>query len=248
MREHGRPMDDMTSDITLIPLVISFARSRLRAPGLACATLRPMGRLCTLVLLGVSLLATSCTRAGVSDVGAGVTVVETPMSRDCEQLGVVHGESGGAGGVYLADEKLVEYALNDLRNRAGSMGATHVHAREPTLDELDGVTHRGLVDGTAYRCGPEARSVADAVAERIRRALDERRDAILACTARERVAVRVEYAPEPPLRIGLSGELADQPEEQCVVNALADLSVDVEDATGTVIHLVQRPEATGAAR
>jgi hypothetical protein len=199
-----------------------------------------------LLALGCALTLTACVRASVSEMGARITVVDTPMSQDCEVVGEVRGQSGGAGGVYLADEKLIEYAYNDLRNRAADLGATHVHAGEPTLDELDGVTHRGIVDGTAYRCGPNARSVADAVDDRIRQALNARAAAIMACTARDHVAVRVEYAPAPPLRIGLSDDLAGTPEERCVLSVLHDLTLDVEASTGTVVHVVQRPVGPSA--
>jgi hypothetical protein len=192
-----------------------------------------------ILALGCTVLTAACARPTVTQTASDVTLTDTPMSGDCERLGAVHGESGGAAGIYLADEKLLEYALNDLRNNASAMGATHVHAGEPTLGELDGVTNRGFAEGVAYRCGPGGRSVTDSVAMAVRESLDARATAILACTGQGQVAVRVEYAPEPPLRIGLQGDLAGSPEEQCVISVLGDLHVNAEGSTGTVIHLVQ---------
>jgi hypothetical protein len=197
-----------------------------------------------LVLWATSLAA--CVRSGVSDAGSTVHVVTTAMTGDCEELGTFHGESGGVGGIYLADEKLIEYAYNDLRNKAAAVGATHVHAGEPTLGELDGVTNRGFVEGIAYRCGAEAVSVTDAVAARIRNALDDHASDIVACVGREPVAVRVRYVPEPPLQIGLQGDLAGTAEETCVVGALRTLTVDVQGTAGEVIHLVRTPPPPSA--
>jgi hypothetical protein len=193
---------------------------------------------------GLALWATSlaaCVRSGVSEAGSTVHVVTTAMTGDCEELGTVRGESGGVGGIYIADEKLIEYAYNDLRNRAAAVGATHVYAGEPTLGELDGVTNRGFVEGVAYRCGAEAVSVTDAVAARIRNALDDHASDIVACVGREPVAVRVRYVPEPPLQIGLQGDLAGTAEEACVVGALRTLAVEVQGTAGEVIHLVRTP-------
>jgi hypothetical protein len=199
-----------------------------------------------LALWATSLAA--CVRSGVSEAGSTVHVVTTAMTGDCEELGAVRGESGGVGGIYIADEKLIEYAYNDLRNRAAGMGATHVYAGEPTLGELDGVTNRGFVEGMAYRCGAEAVSVADAVASRIRNALDDHAGDIVACVGREPVAVRVRYVPEPPLQIGLQGDLAGTAEETCVVDALRKLAVDVQGTAGEVIHLVRTPPPPSADR
>lgn len=192
-------------------------------------------------LLGLLVLVVAgCSRPDLDTTARQVRVVQEPMSR-CERLGTVRGESGGAGGIYISDAKLIEYAKNDLLNRAAKRGATHVLPKQPQLDALDGVTHRGIVEGTAYRCGAGAKSVKTAVEARIRAALEERAANILACVGTDRVGVRVRYAPGKPLGIALQGDLEGSPEQECVAAELTGVRIDTERAKGTVVRVVRLP-------
>lgn len=71
----------------------------------------------------------------------------------------------------------------------------------------------------------------------VRSGLDARRDDVLACAARDRVAVHVAYAPDGSVAITLGGDLEGSPEEGCVADVLDGVRVAPGHA-GTVIHLV----------
>jgi hypothetical protein len=73
------------------------------------------------------------------------------------------GRGGGAiGGAYVSNEKLIEYAMNDLRNQAAKKKANFVQHEAPTLGQADGSTSTATVSGTAYRC--DQRRAGDATA------------------------------------------------------------------------------------
>src|SRR5690606_19240692 len=78
----------------------------------------------------------------------------------------------------------------------------------------------------------------EGVEANIRAGLDGRREDILACVARDRVAVRVAYAPDGSVEVRLQGELEGTPEERCVQQALEGVRV-APGAAGTVVHLVR---------
>jgi hypothetical protein len=69
---------------------------------------------------------------------------------------MVTGHGGGTMGAYISNDALIEYAMNDIRNKAGQKGATHVLvAGSPQLGSQQGYTTTADVMGTAYRCaGP----------------------------------------------------------------------------------------------
>ncbi|MGE3634987.1 MAG: hypothetical protein AB7P00_34115 [Sandaracinaceae bacterium] len=73
----------------------------------------------------------------------------------------------------------------------------------------------------------------------IRDGLDARRDDVLACVSRDRVAVRAAYAADGTVTLSLSGELAGSAEEGCVRAALDGVRVAATDAGGVIIHLVR---------
>lgn len=84
-----------------------------------------------------------------------------------------------------------------------------------------------------------AEAPATDVEARIRAGLDARRDDIVACVGRDRVAVRVAYDAEGAVTIGLQGELEGSPEEGCVRAALSGVRVAPTGASGVVVHLVR---------
>ncbi|MCZ7682094.1 MAG: hypothetical protein M5U28_26190 [Sandaracinaceae bacterium] len=81
--------------------------------------------------------------------------------------------------------------------------------------------------------------VAGEVEARIRAGLEARREDVLECVGRDRVAVRVGYAPDGTVEIALSGALHDTPEERCVQDALEGVRVAATGASGVVVHLVR---------
>jgi hypothetical protein len=73
----------------------------------------------------------------------------------CNQLGYIVGRGGGSfGGGYISNESLIEYAMNDLRNKAAGLGANFVQHDSPQLGVAgDGnggsITSTATVSGTA---------------------------------------------------------------------------------------------------
>jgi hypothetical protein len=67
------------------------------------------------------------------------------LNRDCKLLGTVSGRSLFGG----ADEARVQNAMNDAREKAAAMGATHVIFLEA---DTKGILSRGNASARAYRC------------------------------------------------------------------------------------------------
>ncbi len=109
-----------------------------------------------LTMLGL-LFFVSCSTAELSGGGANVEYVMDKPEGDCKNLGPVFGKGGGVfGGAYIADEKLMEYAMNDLRNKAAAKGATHVlskgHQMGGSGGQYGGSTSTSTIQGIAYKC------------------------------------------------------------------------------------------------
>jgi hypothetical protein len=63
------------------------------------------------------------------------------------------GEGGGTfGGKWISNDSLIEYAMNDLRNKAADRGANYVQSDPPQLGNGNGTTTTVTITGTAYRC------------------------------------------------------------------------------------------------
>jgi len=110
------------------------------------------------------LAMTGCAYASLTGGGGRVTVLQNEPS-GCENLGLLVGKGGGGGGEWVPNEDLIEYATNDLRNKAADRGATHVVVSSPQLGVSGGsggsTTSSATITGLAYRCTTEpARSVA----------------------------------------------------------------------------------------
>jgi hypothetical protein len=109
---------------------------------------------------------------------------------------------------------------------------------EPALDEGD-------ADGDAET--EEAEETEPVVAEtpdasveaQIRAGLDARREDILECVGRERVAIRAGYAPDGSVALSLQGDRAGTAEERCVVDALDGVRVAATGEAGVVVHLIR---------
>jgi hypothetical protein len=53
----------------------------------------------------------------------------------------------------ISNDSLVEYAMNDLRNKAAKVGADYVQHDPPQMGQGDGTTTTVTISGTAYKCG-----------------------------------------------------------------------------------------------
>ncbi len=117
-------------------------------------------RVGTLVLLMVTIA--SCKRAELTNDGSTVVTGQGgPPAASCKPLGSVVGSGGGAfGGAYISNESLMEYALNDLRNKAAKLGANYVTHGQPQLgmagDKESTSTTTATVVGSAYNCPSDA--------------------------------------------------------------------------------------------
>jgi hypothetical protein len=67
------------------------------------------------------------------------------LNRDCKLLGTVSGRSLFGG----ADEARVQNAMNDAREKAAALGATHVVF---LAADTKGILNRGNASARAYRC------------------------------------------------------------------------------------------------
>lgn len=79
----------------------------------------------------------------------------SPPAPSCERIADVQGRAGGAieGSVVGLDrDGLAAYALNDLRNAAGAIGADYVYRSEPTFSAPYGHVTLADYNGYAYRC------------------------------------------------------------------------------------------------
>jgi hypothetical protein len=142
------------ADLLAVAYVLRIARpSNLRARGQLLAFL--------------SVFATACSYPSLAPGAKDVTVTTHAPPSSCERIATIR---GGAGTTWPpppsveawpeeAGDKLLGYAMNDLRNRAAAVGANYVHRSEPTLtrDGLYGDTIRyGEYAGFAYRCPRQA--------------------------------------------------------------------------------------------
>ena len=108
-------------------------------------------------MMFVVLLLQACSTPELSKQAAAVEVVTQMDRKDCMNLGPVFGKGGGSfGGSLIADQKLMEYASNDLRNNAAAKGANVVvaqpHQMAQTSGKHGGSTSTSTVTGVAYKC------------------------------------------------------------------------------------------------
>lgn len=104
------------------------------------------------LVLAVPFVA-GCSTEDLSPEGAKVTASRNPPATGCKEVGHVVGHGGGTfGGEFISNDDLIEYALNDLRNKAAEVGGNYVQHDPPTLGEGDGTTTTATISGTAFRC------------------------------------------------------------------------------------------------
>jgi hypothetical protein len=101
----------------------------------------------------VLCLTSACSRPVLSPSGAQVAVTRNPPPPDCRPVAYLVGEGGGTfGGKFISNADLIEYATNDLRNKASERGANYVQSDPPTLGQGHGTTTTATLSGTAYHC------------------------------------------------------------------------------------------------
>lgn len=112
-----------------------------------------------IVILSLLFLA-SCSSVELTPAGNQVKIVET-VDKECESLGLIAGEGGSSwkGGAYYKNSSLIQYAQNDMRNKAAANGATHMVIKTSNFGHTSGGYGGGTVTGanltgTAYRCPP----------------------------------------------------------------------------------------------
>jgi hypothetical protein len=104
-------------------------------------------------LAGFSASAVGCRTASLKRGAEHVSAGRVPPPKTCKPLGYLTGRGGGTfGGAWVSNDKLTEYALNDLRNKASELGGNYVHHDAPQLGAAEGTTSTVTITGTAYRC------------------------------------------------------------------------------------------------
>jgi hypothetical protein len=99
----------------------------------------------------VVLCLTACSTPTLKE-GASVSTNSSEVTKECRQIGLVSGESGGAFGGTIGKSELQQYALNDLKNRAAQQGATHVVLSGGDLSGGLWSPTSGMMNGLAYKC------------------------------------------------------------------------------------------------
>jgi hypothetical protein len=115
---------------------------------------RPFSLVVVTVLAAAAALgATGCSTPALSPQGAQVAVTRNAPPPDCATVAYLVGEGGGTfGGGWIKNDQLVDYAMNDLRNKASAKGANYVQSDAPQLGSGKGTTTTATITGTAYRC------------------------------------------------------------------------------------------------
>lgn len=99
------------------------------------------------------LAVAACSTPSLTATGAAVRVRASVPSTDCDNLGTVTGQGGGMfGGVYISNDSLIEYAMNDARNKAAALGATDIQFQAPQLGGGNGTTTTATVITVAHKC------------------------------------------------------------------------------------------------
>lgn len=101
----------------------------------------------------LALLA-GCSATPVSQQGAAVELT-TERPKNCKLLGEVIGSQGNAfSGDFTSDEKLMQGARNDLRNKAATMGANvvQVQSAQNSTHPYSAGAIKSTVIGAAFAC------------------------------------------------------------------------------------------------
>lgn len=112
-----------------------------------------MKRLVLLGLLVSGLASSACSTPALSPKAHDVVATRNAPGGGCQSLEYLVGKGGGTfGGGWVANEDLVEYAMNDLRNKGADLGANYIQTDPPMMGSGSGTTTTVTISGTAYRC------------------------------------------------------------------------------------------------
>ncbi len=128
-------------------------------------------------------------------------------------------------------------ALSDYRYRGEGCGRTVMVACTAAALEPQCLAESELATAGREEEEPASAGASEQIEAHIRAGLEARRDDVLACVGRDRVAVRVGYAPDGSVDVSLQGALHETPEERCVQDTLEGVRV-AGGASGTVVHLL----------
>jgi hypothetical protein len=128
-------------------------------------------------------------------------------------------------------------ALSSYRYRGEGCGRSVMVACTAAALEPQCLAESELATAGAEEEEPASAGASEEVEAHIRTGLEARRDDVLACVGRDRVAVRVGYAPDGSVDVSLQGALHETPEERCVQDTLEGVRV-AGGASGTVVHLL----------
>ena len=121
-----------------------------------------MKNLLKLGTIAFSLMAISCSSVELSKSGSEVLIVES-VEKGCKPLGMVFGEGGSSwkGGAWYKNSTLLEYAQNDLKNKAAEKGATHVVTKTSNFGhrsgQYGGTVTGANISGNAYKCKDQSK-------------------------------------------------------------------------------------------
>lgn len=107
-----------------------------------------------IIFISFTILASCSHTPHLSQSGTNIELVSEIDQKKCKNLGPVFGKGGGwFNGAWIADENLMMYASNDLRNKAAGLGATHVVTQTHQMGQTSGgYTATATQHGIAYRC------------------------------------------------------------------------------------------------
>ena len=109
--------------------------------------------LALVLVIPAAAFVAGCSTPALSPAAEHVAVSRNPAPPSCAPVGYVVGEGGGTfGGKWISNDQLIDYAMNDLRNKAAERGATYVQSDAPQLGNGRGTTSTATITGTAYRC------------------------------------------------------------------------------------------------
>jgi hypothetical protein len=105
----------------------------------------------TPLLSSVLVLTTACATVALNPNAAHVAVLTSPPAATCETLSPVYGQGGGywTVGEFVPNDKLIASAINDARNKAAMIGATHILPGPP---QLVAENTTATVTASTYRC------------------------------------------------------------------------------------------------
>jgi len=102
-----------------------------------------------LLLFLLLSLVSGCATSGAASPGAGSVLLEAP-DQTCEWLGSMAVRMSSE--LLMSEDALVATAVNELRERAATRGATHLVVAHPSSPAVIAYGTTAAASGEAYRC------------------------------------------------------------------------------------------------